>query len=59
MAEEKFHLVSSYAPTGDQPQAIAQLVEDPAADLILSGQLGQGQALTLRALDGQPRLLVS
>ena len=27
MAEEKFHLVSSYAPTGDQPQAIAQLVE--------------------------------
>ena len=27
MAEEKFHLVSSYAPTGDQPQAIEQLVQ--------------------------------
>ena len=27
MAEEKFHLVSSYAPTGDQPQAIAELAE--------------------------------
>ena len=27
MAEEKFKLVSNYAPTGDQPQAIAQLVE--------------------------------
>ena len=27
MAEEKFELVSNYAPTGDQPQAIAQLVE--------------------------------
>ena len=26
MAEEKFELVSNYAPTGDQPQAIAQLV---------------------------------
>mgnify|MGYP002661664134 CR=1 FL=1 len=27
MAEEKFELVSNDAPTGDQPQAIAQLVE--------------------------------
>ena len=27
MADEKFHLVSNYAPTGDQPQAIQQLVE--------------------------------
>ena len=27
MADEKFHLVSNYAPTGDQPQAIEQLVE--------------------------------
>ncbi len=48
-------------PGGARPlrQAIAQAVEDPAADLILSGQLGRGQALTLRALEGQPRLLVS
>ena len=27
MPGEIFHLVSFYAPTGDQPQAIAQLVE--------------------------------
>ena len=27
MTDEKFHLVSNYAPTGDQPQAIQQLVE--------------------------------
>ena len=27
MADEQFHLVSNYAPTGDQPQAIEQLVE--------------------------------
>ena len=27
MADEQFHLVSNYAPTGDQPQAIAELVE--------------------------------
>ena len=32
MAEEKFHLVSSYAPMGDQPQAIAQLVEGVERD---------------------------
>ena len=31
MAEEKFELVSNYAPTGDQPQAIAQLVEGVTA----------------------------
>ena len=27
MADEKFELVSSYQPTGDQPQAIETLVE--------------------------------
>ena len=27
MADEKFELVSSYQPTGDQPQAIAELVK--------------------------------
>ena len=27
MADETFHLVSDYAPMGDQPQAIQQLVE--------------------------------
>ena len=27
MAEEKFELVSNYAPTGDQPQAIARSEE--------------------------------
>ena len=28
MADEQFHLVSNYAPTGDQPQAIEQLVKE-------------------------------
>ena len=27
MAEQTFQLVSNYQPTGDQPQAIARLVE--------------------------------
>ena len=27
MSDETFKLVSPYAPTGDQPQAIAQLVQ--------------------------------
>ena len=50
MAEEKFHLVSSYAPTGDQPQAIAQLVEgvergDRCQTLL--GVTGSGKTFTL------------
>ena len=30
MADEKFELVSSYQPTGDQPQAIETLVKGVA-----------------------------
>ena len=50
MAEEKFELVSSYAPTGDQPQAIAQLVEgvqrgDRCQTLL--GVTGSGKTFTM------------
>ncbi len=50
MAEEKFHLVSSYAPTGDQPQAIAQLVKgvergDRCQTLL--GVTGSGKTFTM------------
>ena len=53
MAEEKFHLVSSYAPTGDQPQAIAQLVEgvergDRCQTLL--GVTGSGKTLFAQTL---------
>ena len=65
MAEEKFHLVSSYAPTGDQPQAIAQLVEgvergDRCQTLL--GVTGSGKtftmAKTIEAL-GKPTLVMA
>ena len=49
MAEEKFHLVSSYAPTGDQPQAIAQLVErveNGENAVVLMGATGTGKTAT-------------
>ena len=50
MAEEKFKLVSNYAPTGDQPQAIAQLVEgvqrgDRCQTLL--GVTGSGKTFTM------------
>lgn len=49
MAEEKFELVSNYAPTGDQPQAITQLVKGVqrgrAAARALLGVTGSGQDL--------------
>ena len=50
MAEEKFHLMSSYAPTGDQPQAIAQLVKgvergDRCQTLL--GVTGSGKTFTM------------
>ncbi len=49
MAEEKFHLVSSYAPTGDQPQAIAQLVGVERGDRCqtLLGVTGSGKTFTM------------
>ena len=50
MAEGKFELVSNYAPTGDQPQAIAQLVEgvqrgDRCQTLL--GVTGSGKTFTM------------
>ena len=50
MAEEKFELVSNYAPTGDQPQAIAQLVKgvqrgDRCQTLL--GVTGSGKTFTM------------
>ena len=65
MAEEKFHLVSSYAPTGDQPQAIAQLVEgvergDRCQTLL--GVTGSGKTFTMANVIAQlnkPTLILS
>lgn len=50
MADETFHLVSDYAPMGDQPQAIQQLVEgvergDRCQTLL--GVTGSGKTFTL------------
>ncbi len=50
MAEEKFELVSSYQPTGDQPQAIETLVEgvergDRCQTLL--GVTGSGKTFTM------------
>ena len=50
MAEEKFHLVSSYAPTGDQPQAIEQLVQgfkEGNQCQTLLGVTGSGKTFTM------------
>ena len=50
MADEQFHLVSNYAPMGDQPQAIEQLVEgvergDRCQTLL--GVTGSGKTFTM------------
>ena len=50
MADEKFELVSSYQPTGDQPQAIETLVEgvergDRCQTLL--GVTGSGKTFTM------------
>lgn len=50
MMEEKFKLVSSYKPTGDQPQAIKQLVENLNAGQrmqVLLGATGTGKTFTI------------
>ena len=50
MAEEKFHLVSSYAPTGDQPQAIEKLTQGlnmGLSDQVLLGVTGSGKTFTM------------
>jgi len=46
----KFKLVSDYAPTGDQPQAIAKLVENMnrgVSDQVLLGVTGSGKTFTM------------
>ena len=50
MAEQQFKLVSAYAPTGDQPEAIAQLVQgvqqgDRCQTLL--GVTGSGKTFTM------------
>ena len=65
MAEEKFELVSNYAPTGDQPQAIAQLVEgvqrgDRCQTLL--GVTGSGKTFTMANVIAQlnkPTLIIA
>ena len=50
MAEEKFHLVSSYAPTGDQPQAIEALAQGVQSGIpcqVLLGVTGSGKTYTM------------
>ena len=46
----RFKLVSSFSPTGDQPQAIAQLVHglrEGARDQVLLGVTGSGKTFTM------------
>ncbi len=60
-----FHLISKYKPTGDQPEAIAQLVEgvrrgDPAQ--VLLGVTGSGKTFTMANVIEQvnrPTLILS
>ena len=50
MADEKFHLVSNYAPTGDQPQAIEKLTQGlnmGLSDQVLLGVTGSGKTFTM------------
>ena len=50
MEYRKFELVSSYAPSGDQPQAIDKLVEglsDGLSSQVLLGVTGSGKTFTM------------
>ena len=50
MADEKFHLVSKYKPTGDQPRAIEQLVKginEGKKEQVLLGATGTGKTFTI------------
>ena len=50
MAEEKFELVSNYAPTGDQPQAVERLVsgfQSGKKQQTLLGVTGSGKTFTM------------
>ena len=60
-----FNLTSQYEPTGDQPQAIAQLVEgvrEGAPAQVLLGVTGSGKTFTMANLIQQvkkPTLILS
>src|SRR5699024_7735111 len=48
-AEHPFEVVSEYSPSGDQPQAIAELtkkIDDGEQDVVLLGATGTGTAAT-------------
>ena len=61
----KFELVSSFKPTGDQPQAIAKLAENlesGAKNQVLLGVTGSGKTFTMSNLIAQsqrPALIIS
>ncbi len=65
MAQKSFHLVSSYQPTGDQPEAIEQLVSGVRAGVsaqTLLGVTGSGKTFTIAnviAQIGRPTLILS
>lgn len=62
---ERFELVSSFKPTGDQPQAIAQLVEgiqNGKKQQVLQGATGTGKTFTMANIIAQvnrPTLIFS
>src|SRR5699024_11013073 len=48
-AEHPFDVVSAYSPSGDQPQAIAELtkkIDDGEQDVVLLGATGTGKPAT-------------
>ena len=65
MAQKSFHLVSSYQPTGDQPEAIEQLVSGLRAGVsaqTLLGVTGSGKTFTIANVIeqiGHPTLILS
>lgn len=59
MPNEKFEIVSKYSPSGDQPKAIQELVQNIEAGVkeqVLLGATGTGKLLRLQMLF---RLLIS
>ena len=65
MAEHKFELVSSYKPSGDQPQAIEQLLEGVNSGerhQVLLGVTGSGKTFTMANVIkklNRPTLIIS
>ncbi len=65
MVQKSFHLVSSYQPTGDQPEAIEQLVSGVRAGIAaqtLLGVTGSGKTFTIANVieqTGRPTLILS